>query len=335
MKVYTANEERAAEIADRGFSVAALTQLPTTDSVVTIGNFDGVHLGHRALLSAVYELSKTVAPALRRVALSFDPHPVRYFAPERAPALLTTWPRRLILMQEQHIDIVVLLPFTDKLATLSPEQFVAEVLCDRLAARHIVVGSGFVFGHRRSGTLATLEALGGTYGFDAHGVSAVQRGEGVVSSTRIRAAIRSGDVALANELLGGPFRLEGIVVTGAGRGRTIGVPTANLAPESELLPKRGVYAGYVGLPNGNAWPAVLNVGRAPTFLQDGQLKVEVHLLDFEGDLVSRRICVSLLHRLRDEQKFASADALVSTIKNDIVQARHLLTDVPQKVYCSQ
>ncbi len=292
------------------------------EPAVTIGNFDGVHRGHQALVRRVVE--KARASGGTAVVLTFDPHPARVLAPERAPAALTTPAQKLELLSALGVDAVAVLPFTRALSALSPEAFVRTVLAGSLAARQVVVGEGFRFGHGQAGDAAQLARLGGASGFAVEAVPAVLEGGQPVSSSRVREALVLGDAASARGLLGRAYFVDARVVRGDGRGRTIGVPTANLEPENEILPARGVYAGFVRLADGSWHRAVANRGHRPTF--GGQAEaLEAHLLDYEGDLYGARLRLAFAARLRDELRFAGPQALVAQIREDVARARALLS----------
>lgn len=304
-------------------SAAAAAELPQGGTAVAIGNFDGVHIGHRTLFARATELAQR--DELLPVALTFDPHPARFFTPDLAPPLITTEARKLQLIAESGIAALVIEPFTAEFASLPPERFVTEILVERLRARHVITGKSFVFGRQRAGDHALLASMGRAHGFVAHGLELVRYGGIPVSSSKIREFVLMGRMRGAKALLGREFGVVGHVVTGAGRGRTIGIPTANLQPETELLPGRGVYVGRVALPDGRELEAVVNVGTAPTVRRNERVIIEAHLLDFPGEqLVGQRIRVLFLQRLRDEQRFASIDELVEAIHLDIAAAREIL-----------
>ena len=292
-----------------------------TRSAVAIGNFDGVHRGHQALVARAVARARETGGAA--VVLTFDPHPARVLRPQAAPSPLTTLPQKEELVLALGIERLVALEFDARLAALTPDAFVHEVLASLLGARHVVVGESFRFGRGRQGDARTLEALGGRQGFDVQVVSPLLHAGRPISSSRVREALAAGEVREAAELLGRPYALDGRVVRGDGRGRGLGIPTANLAVEEQLLPARGVYAGRALVPGGQWRMAVVNVGERPTFGGTG-LVVEAHLLDFEGDLYDARVRVSFHARLRGEERFASAAALVARIHEDVRAARELL-----------
>lgn len=287
-----------------------------------IGNFDGVHLGHRRLVETARSLA---APRGAQTAvLTFDPHPARLFAPELAPPLIVPLARRIELLGEAGVDLVVVEPFTPDFAAISAEDFVARVLGRDLGARDVVVGGDFSFGRGRAGDASQLERLAAASGLGVVVLPQVTAHGLVCSSTKIREFVLEGRVDGAALLLGRPFEIDGEVVRGAGRGRGIGFPTANLRPEGELLPKGGVYAGRarrLDAPGG--WPvrAAINVGTNPTFVEQGGLSIEAHLLDFDGDLYGGRVRLELVRRLRDERRFPDAAALAAQIEDDVGRTR--------------
>jgi riboflavin kinase/FMN adenylyltransferase len=293
---------------------------------VAIGNFDGVHRGHQALVAEARRLAagRGGVPAV----LTFTPHPARVFAPELAPPLIMSLPRRLELLAEAGVEAAVVEPFTRAYAAIEAEAFVREVLVARLGARDVVVGYDFSFGRGRRGGPEMLQRLGGELGVSVRVVPPVLADGLVCSSTKIREFVLEGRIEGAALLLGRPFEITGTVVRGAGRGRTLGFPTANVAPEGELVPRLGIYAARaVVLDGGDATPrvAALSVGSNPTFMPGGggSVSVEAYLLDFDGDLYGRRLRLELLHRLRDEKRFDSIDALVAQIHDDVARVRAL------------
>ena len=291
-------------------------------AAVAIGNFDGVHLGHRALIARARELA--AARDALTVALTFDPHPSTLLAPARAPLLLTSIERRIELLAEAGVDAVVVEPFTRELAAVAPDEFVDDVVIHALRARAIIVGYDFRFGQGRTGTVEGLRAHGVDAGIEVAIVPAVKVDGEIAASTKIRGHLRAGELARAERMLGRPWDVDGVVVHGAERGRAIGVPTANILPEVELAIAPGIYAVTLGVEGGPAMPAVASLGTNPTFVDDGGLVLEVHVLDWTGDLYDRRVRTTFIARLRDEQKFESVEALVSQIGRDIAQARSVL-----------
>lgn len=289
-----------------------------------IGNFDGVHLGHRAVL----ETSSREAAALgsSTVALTFDPHPSVVLGRGAQP-VLTTLERKIELLGRACPDLsVVVEPFTRELAGLSPDAFAERVLAGALGARVVVVGKNFRFGLGRAGDLATLEALGKRLGFEARAESLRGDGEGAFSSSRIRQALAAGDLGTAERLLGRPHALTGTVVRGDGRGRTIDVPTVNLDGVAEALPPYGVYACLVDRVEASGarvlGRAVANIGERPT--RGAGFSIEAHLFDFDGDLYGARLRLHLCDRLREERRFDGIDALRAQIAKDSESARATL-----------
>lgn len=284
---------------------------PGTQAALALGNFDGVHLGHQAVLRQV--LASAHVRGVRAVLVTFEPHPAEVLAPERRPRLLQTKRQKLAALEEAGVDAVLVLPFDLALAALSPEAFV-DTLGTALRPVSFHVGTGFRFGREREGDVALLRALGGSRAFTVEEVPSVVVDGQRVSSSRIREAVVTGQVEVARRLLGRPYALEGRVVRGEGRGATLAFPTANLAVENELPPLRGVYVTET-VALALRWPSVTNVGVRPTF--DGsRLTVESHLIDYEGDLYGERVEARFLARLRDERRFADPSTLADQIARD-------------------
>jgi riboflavin kinase/FMN adenylyltransferase len=286
-------------------------------SVLALGAFDGIHLGHRAILGTA--VARARARGLQAVACTFDPHPMEVLQPGRAPLPITTLDERLALIGPTGIDGSVVLGFDRAMAAVEPEAFVRTTLLGLLRAQEIVVGFNHTFGRGAGGNAKLLRTLGDTLGFQAHVVPPLTLDGVPVSSTEIRGALQQGDVERAARFLGRAYDVAGDVVQGAGRGRTLGFPTANVAPERPLLVKTGVYACRVER-DGASLEAVANVGVRPTFGDLG-LALEVHLLDFTGDLYGERLRVAFTRRLRDERKFPSVEALREQIAADVEAAR--------------
>jgi riboflavin kinase / FMN adenylyltransferase len=289
-------------------------------SVVTPGNYDGVHLGHRALLAAARAVAAAADRALRVVAMTFDPHPMYFVAPERAPGLLTTPERRAELLRGLGADEVVVRRFDAAFAALSPEQFAEQVLGTELSARAVVVGDDFHFGTARAGDVAMLHKLGEQHGFQVVEVPKVMMDGEAISSSRIRLSLGRGEVELATRMLGRVHDTTRRVIRGDQRGRTIGVPTANLELTGTLLPVEGVYAVLARvLGDARVHVGVANLGTRPTVAAGRSF--EVHLLDFGADIYDRELRVGFVSRLRDEQRFADLAALKAQIERDIAAAR--------------
>ncbi|WP_040158630.1 bifunctional riboflavin kinase/FAD synthetase [Mobilicoccus massiliensis] len=305
-------------------------------TVVTLGNFDGVHRGHAAVLDEVVEQAHE--RGARAVAVTFDPHPLAVLRPEAAPELITSTPQRLELLEESRLDGVLLMEFTTELASWSPERFVAEVFVDALRACCVVVGADTRFGAKNSGDTTTLRELGKEHGFDVVTVEDVgeaararEAGTARWSSTQVRKLLAEGEVAHAAELLGRPHAVGGVVVHGEHRGREIGYPTANLAQDSDgLVPADGVYAGRLVRPTlaeddpDRVLPAAISVGTNPTF--DGvQRTVEAYVLDRDDlDLYDERVVVEFVEHLRPTLRFDSVDELVARMADDVARAREIL-----------
>jgi riboflavin kinase/FMN adenylyltransferase len=299
-----------------------LGTVPATASAVSIGFFDGVHLGHRDLIGRM--LAHAARHDLRSVVVTFDRHPLQIVRPDAVPPLLMTTRRRARTLAGLGADVVVVLPFDDDLRALEPETFIDRVLRSSLDARHVVVGGNFRFGHRAAGDVGLLAEVGGRDGFTVDPVELVEVDGEPVSSTRIRAALGDGDVRTAGRLLGAPFAVDGAVVHGDHRGRDLGYPTANLDLEPGLaIPADGVYAGVLWHPDGRALPQVTSVGTNPTFDGVGR-RVEAHVLDFSEDLYGLDVTVDLRHRLRGQQRFADVAALVAAMDDDVARARRVL-----------
>lgn len=290
----------------------------TRPAAVAIGNFDGVHLGHRALIARAQQLA--AAHDARTVVLTFDPHPATVFSPSTAPKQLSSLARRIELLGEAGAEVVVVEPFTRELANCPPDAFIDEIVLHSLRATAMVVGYDFTYGANRAGTTDALRAQGTRAGVEVDVVPAIERDGEVASSTRIRGHLREGDLGAAERLLGRRWDIDGIVVHGAARGRTIGVPTANISPHSDLPICGGIYAVTLRV-DGTERPAVASLGTNPTFVDAGAQTLEVHVLDWDGDLYDRDVRTTFVARLRDEAKYDSVDALVAQIRADIAAAR--------------
>ncbi|HKT47309.1 MAG TPA: bifunctional riboflavin kinase/FAD synthetase, partial [Candidatus Acidoferrales bacterium] len=288
-------------------------------SVLSIGNFDGIHLGHQAILRAAVERAAEIGAVA--TALTFDPMPRKVLKPEAAPLRISTDAQREEWFSALGLEAVVVLPFTLELARLSPEEFVQRVLVESLRVRTVLIGENFRFGHQQKGDVRTLQHLSERFGFQVAIVQPVQCRGVVVSSTAIRRAVAEGNVAKAGRLLGRPFTLTGSLVAGTGTGRRFTFPTLNLVPEQELLPATGVYITRTRLEGEpEARPSVTNVGMRPTF-NGSNLTVETHLLDFSGEVGANRIELQFCKRLRAEKKFSGAEELRAQISRDIRRAQ--------------
>ena len=299
-------------------------------TVVTPGNHDGVHLGHRALISTARDLAARAG--LATMGMCFDPHPTAVLAPDRAPVLLTPMTRRVELMRGAGCDDVAVLAFDHAFAQTSPEVFVQRVLVERCRARAVVVGPDFHFGRKRAGNVDTLRALGREHGFSVDVVRPVLFEGESVSSTRLRRILaEEGDVASVARMLTRVHDVDGVVVQGDQRGRTIGFPTANLSLPEVQLPADGVYAVAVSIQGrpGERLLGVANLGKRPTFAAGRS--VEVHLFDFDGDLYGRTLRVGFVARVRPEQRFSGVEALVAQIQLDCERARAALVATDEEL----
>ena len=289
-------------------------------SAVALGIFDGVHLGHRAILGRAVSRARTAD--MRSVACTFDPHPMEILQPGRAPLPITTLDERLALIEGCGLDAAVVLPFTRELAAMEPEAFVKEMVVARLGARDVVVGFNHRFGRGARGDAAMLQSLGARLGFRTHVVEPLTVDGMAVSSTEIRSALQRGDLPVAGRLLGRAYTLPGTIAHGAGRGRTLGFPTANLVPTRPVLVAPGVYACTAELV-GRKERAVVNVGVRPTF-GETTLAVEAYLLDFAGDIYGQTMTLTFVSRIREERRFPSVEALRGQIEADAEEARRRL-----------
>ncbi len=291
---------------------------PATGTAVTVGVFDGVHRGHRATLRRL----RARADGRPIVVATFAPHPAAVLAPDRAPRLLTPPAQRLRLFENLGVDIVAILEFNEEMRFMPAESFVDDILVRLLRAEVIVIGSDFRFGHEREGDVDMLERMASASGYVFEAVD-LEGGETPISSTAIRTLLTEGRLDEATQLLGRSYSVAGVVVVGDGRGKSIGVPTANLDLDPEqFIPRRGVYAVMAHVA-GRSWRGVCNVGVRPTFGGSREI-VEVHILDFDDDVYGAVIEVEFLHRIRDEKQFEGVDVLVAQIHRDIAEAAALL-----------
>ncbi|MGF1663312.1 MAG: bifunctional riboflavin kinase/FAD synthetase [Kineosporiaceae bacterium] len=305
----------------------------TGPTVVTLGNFDGVHRGHVAVLRRVVAEARTRQAAA--LAVTFDPHPLQVLHPDRAPVLLTGLDDRLDLMAGTGLDATLIQPFTPELARLTPEEYVEQALVRALGARTVVIGGDVRFGHRNSGDISTLRTLGKVWGFDVVtledlGAGAPENGDGTRrwSSTWVRELLGAGDVAGATRVLGRPHAVTGTVVRGDARGRLLGYPTANLGPAtvSGMVPADGVYGGRLRVAGGPGLPAAVSVGTNPQFA-GRERRVEAHVVDAVGlDLYDRDVRVEFLLRVRDTRRFDSVEALVARMGEDVAEIRAALAE---------
>jgi riboflavin kinase/FMN adenylyltransferase len=307
------------------FRGAEALPAPLARSILTVGNFDGVHLGHRAILDTV--IARARAHGGPAVVYTFDPHPRSVLQPERAPGLLTTLDQKRELLEAAGVDVLIVESFTREFAQLAPERFVREWLHARVGPREVYVGYDFHFGRDRLGSMQMLTELGPKLGFSVTIIPEVTVRGSDLNSTRIRELLQSGDVEEAAALLGRSYAVRGEVIRGEQRGRTLGFATANLAPPN-VLPAAGVYAGWVRRIGAGGErtriAAVANVGVRPTFGTQGRVLLEAHLLDFQGDLYAQSLEFAFAARLRAERRFEGPDALRAQIARDIAAARERL-----------
>ena len=288
--------------------------------VLALGNFDGLHRGHTKIIERVRRVAAERGST--SLVLTFDPHPPRIVRPDKAPPLLMTLEQKLEALEKAGIQGAAIVRFTHEVSQWEPETFVRAVLVDWLRISEVWVGADFLFGRNRSGNFSLLRALGQHYGFRVEKIDPVRYKDFVVSSTRIRRLVAEGRVDEAGALLGHHVFIDGVVVEGAKRGRELGVPTANLRSENELLPPNGVYATTATV-DGVVYPGVTNIGLRPTFEDTARTLIEVHILEFNRDIYGQKVRLGFVQRLRDERRFPDVDALKSQIDADIRRARRL------------
>jgi riboflavin kinase / FMN adenylyltransferase len=299
-----------------------------TGACLTIGNFDGVHMGHAKLLKSVVE--RAAANNLLAAAVTFDPHPRRVLVDKKDPPFITLTEQKLELIQDYGIQIAMVLPFTKAMAAMDPEDFVRVFLIEGLAMKDLIIGYDYAFGKGRKGNFELLSLLGEKYGYAVERLDPVIINGAVVSSTRIRDMVQAGEVWDVRPLMNRFYQVRGKVVRGRNRGgRLLGFPTANVAMTDELVPKPGVYAIWVDL-DGKIYPGVANIGHNPTFGND-VLSVEAHILDFSGDIYDRNIRVHFVQRLRSEKKFSGVEELSARIREDIKLGRRILAAPEAKI----
>ena len=301
---------------------------PLRRPVLTVGNFDGLHLGHQSIMRTVIQRARALEG--EAVVYTFEPHPRRVLRPGQSPRLLTTLDQKLALLEEIGVDATIVEPFTSEFAKLAPERFVRDVLYARIRPLEVYVGYDFRFGRDREGSMRVLTELGPHLGFAVTIIPEVTVEGRDVNSTRIRELLAAGRVEEAASLLSRPYTVRGRVIEGDRRGRGLGFPTANLEPENEILPGVGVYAGHLRLLDegspaaGTRYGAVANVGRRPTFKEGQEVLAEAHLLGFEGELYGRRVELTFERRLRGEERFPDVEALKRQIAADVDEARRQL-----------
>jgi len=297
-----------------------------TNSIITLGNFDGLHRGHQELIRMVISRAKETGAV--SMVVTFRPHPLKILCPEKCPPLISIYEEKIKLIEDLGIDVLVKIPFTLEFAGMTPEAFVREVLCGMLGAREIFVGANYRFGRERKGTVQTLSDLGRECGFVVREVGQISLDGEVISSTKIRHLLKNGEVDQASRLLGRAYAITGVVVRGDGRGRTLGFPTANVAPKHAIIPAHGVYAVRLFVRD-RFYDGIANIGIRPTFSKE-TLSIEAYLFAFDEDIYGEEISVYFLEKIRDEKKFGSVDELVSQIRHDIEQAKQIHKKNSQK-----
>jgi len=289
-------------------------------TVITIGNFDGLHLGHMRIIQDVLSTADRYEAA--SAVMSFDPHPSAFFNPAKAPAMLTTPLTKQRLLAEAGIEMLIIQPFDEEFAALDPEKFVEEILLEKIGAVAVIVGANFLFGRDQSGDLGLLAEMGLRLGFEAQGIEAETAQGKPISSTWIRDCLQMGDLELANQLLGRNYELEGLVVKGSGRGTDLGFPTANMDGIQTMIPADGIYAA-MAVVRGESYPSAVYIGSRPTFKD--QRAVEVHLIDRKKELYDEKIAIHFHTRIREDKKFDDPKSLTAQIAADVAAARHLLS----------
>jgi riboflavin kinase/FMN adenylyltransferase len=297
---------------------------PFKNAVITIGNFDGVHLGHQSLFHEVIEKAENIGGT--SVAMTFEPHPIRVLKQNGHPPLITLYEQKIELIKNAGIDVLICVPFTPEFANISARSFVEDIIVNRIGTKAIVVGRDYTFGKKREGNIAMLRELAAEFDFEVIIPNWIKMADALpdrISSTGIRKFVMAGKLAEARKLLGRFYQISGTVVKGRNRGgKLLGFPTANINLHDELCPKTGIYAVTVQF-NGDRLKGVANIGYSPTF-DDHILTVEVHILDFDQDLYGKKIRVNFIQRIRDEIKFANIAELSEQIKKDIIKARTIL-----------
>ncbi len=296
------------------------------NTVITLGNFDGLHKGHQELIRMVIRRAQETGG--KSLVVTFRPHPLKILAPEKCPPLISIYEEKIKLIKKLGIDVLVKIPFTKEFASMTPRDFVKNILSDLLGAKEIFVGYNYRFGKGREGTIESLKAFGREFGFVVQEVEQVSINGETISSTKIRDLLKEGDVEHAARLLGRHYAITGVVIKGDGRGRTIGFPTANIAPKHSIMPANGVYAVKISARD-KCYDGVANVGLRPTFDQK-DFTLEAHIFDFNEDLYGEEISICFIRRIREEKKFLNVEALIKQINADIETAKNILTQ--QDVY---
>jgi riboflavin kinase/FMN adenylyltransferase len=297
---------------------------PFKNAVITIGNFDGVHIGHQALFHEVIEKADTIDGT--SIAMTFDPHPIRVLQKNNNPPLITLQEQKTELIERSGMEVLIRIPFTKQFASLSAEDFIKNLLVDKIGMKAIIVGGDYTFGKNREGNLAVLKSFASQLGYEvivADWIKAAQNVSDRISSTKIRELVMAGNIEPASKMLGRHYQIRGRVVKGRDRGgKLLGIPTANINLQDELCPKTGIYAVTVEY-NNRIYKGVANIGYSPTF-DDNEFTVEVHLLDFAENIYDEKIRVNFIERIRDEKKFADISELKEQINQDIKAADKIL-----------
>ena len=291
-----------------------------TSSIITLGNFDGLHLGHQELIRKIIFRAKETGGL--SMVVTFRPHPLKILAPEKCPPLISIYEEKIQLLEKLGIDVLVKIPFTLDFSAMEPRDFVKDILVDLLGAKEIFVGYNYRFGKGRKGNILMLRELGEELGFIVREVEQVSLNGEVISSTRIRQLLINGEVEHATKLLGRPYALFGIVVKGDGRGRGLGFPTANIVSRHSIIPSNGVYAVKLFVRD-KYYNGIVNIGIRPTF-DTKSMAIEVHIFDFDEDIYGEELTIYFASKIREERKFGSAEALVNQINTDINTAKDLL-----------
>lgn len=311
--------------------IRGIEKLEVENTVITIGNFDGVHKGHEKLFEFVKRKAKLINGT--SVVVTFHPHPIKVLFKEHPLKLITTTEDKLKLIEKCGIDITVLIPFTPTFAQIEAEDFVRDILIQKFNAKWVIVGYDYKFGKGRRGDRDLLKTLGNSYGFKVKVLKAYKRKGKILSSTAVRNALKEGNVREANLFLGRAYHIDGEVIKGFGRGSSLlGYPTANILPFQEIIPKEGVYAVKIAIKHlSKIYRGVANIGRNPTF-DNESLSYEVHILDFNEDLIGKSIRIHFIARIRDEKKFSSPEELKQSIAKDIEEAKKVFSRDKTKLF---
>lgn len=296
-----------------------------SNSIITLGNFDGLHLGHQELIKMVIKRAKETGSV--SLVVTFRPHPLKILAPEKCPSLISIYEEKIRLFEKLGIDVLVKIPFTLAFSSITPRDFVKRILCGLLGAKEIFVGYNYRFGRGREGNIQKLKELGEEFGFKVIEVEQISLNGEVISSSKIRHLLKDGEVEYATRLLGRHYAITGIVIKGDGRGKDLGFPTANIAAKHAIIPADGVYAVRLFVRD-KYYDGIANIGIRPTFNKKDPT-TEVHVFDFNEDLYGEEITVYFLQKIREEKKFMNADALIQQIKSDIATAKSILARHPK------